>query len=278
MATQQRFPTGDYEANWTVFPASPITRWDKVDEDPPDDNTSYINATAANAQRFTFTAFAILAGSAINFVQVFYRHKKTASQACNIRSALRVGGTNYLTTDPGVNPTNNVWNNRTFNYTVNPKTGVAWTVDDVNGVGGNALQAFGLNSSDASPNPYCTECYAIVDYSPSQTISGAGNIASAEAFGGDKLNMNINPGSIASLEGFGSPKLNLNIQPSGILTSEGFGMAKLNLNVKPGAIASAEIFGTPIVSVGGGSSVKNLYRGGFPNRNRFNRSGGWQNV
>ncbi len=168
MATQDRYPTPDDSATgtWTVFPASPATRYDKVDETPANDDTDYIYCTAVGRALFGFSAFSIPSGATINFLRITYRHKKVASQACSIRSALRVGGTNYDTTDPGINPTNGTWNTRTYDYTINPKTGAAWTVADINGSGTNPLQVFGLYVSDASPNPYCTQCFATVDYTP----------------------------------------------------------------------------------------------------------------
>jgi hypothetical protein len=174
MSVAQQLPTGDGDrtATVTVYPASPTTAYDKVD-DPigsPDDNSTYIYLTAAGRCLFTFTAFSVPAGAAVSRVSVFYRHKKTASQSCNIRAALKVGGSYYDTTDAGVNPTNGTWNSTTYDYPVNPKTGVAWTADDVNGVGANGLQQFGLYSSDASPNPYVTAVYIEVAYTQSFSV------------------------------------------------------------------------------------------------------------
>jgi hypothetical protein len=174
MSVAQRLPTGDGDrtATVTVYPASPTTAYDKVD-DPigsPDDDTTSIYLTATGRCLFTYPAFSVPAGAAISRVSVFYRHKQTGNGGNNIASALKIGGSYYDTIDPGINTTKNVWNNRTYDYPTNPKTGVAWTADDVNGVGANGLQQFGLYSNDVSPNPYCTAVYIEVAYTQSYSV------------------------------------------------------------------------------------------------------------
>jgi hypothetical protein len=182
VATQTRFPTSDKTIfNWTPYPSSPTTRWDKVDEDPSDDDTSYIyNTVASQSCYFGFTPFSVPPGSTINYLRISYRHKKIAGGTCNIRSALQIGEIYPINSvDPGVNPTNGTWNTRTYDYTTNPHTGLPWTVDDINGLGGaggNGLTAFGLWSTDATPNPYCTQVYAVVDYTAAQIYDETGKL------------------------------------------------------------------------------------------------------
>lgn len=165
-ATQTRRPTSDFSGSgtWNIFPAAPATYYDKVNEAVADDDSSYIYCSAAGRRLSGFPVFSIPAGSTITQLSITYRHKKIAVAACNIRSALQVGGTIYQATDPGVNPTDGVWNTTTYDYANNPDTGVAWTSDDINGIGGNVLQAFGVRSNDATPNPYVTQVYAEVTY------------------------------------------------------------------------------------------------------------------
>jgi hypothetical protein len=76
----------------------------------------------------------------------------------NTRAALKVGGTLYGTTDGGADPTAS-WADRSYAFTANPATGVAWTVAEVNGI-----QAFGINSTDSNPNIQISQCYAVVNY------------------------------------------------------------------------------------------------------------------
>ena len=51
-----------------------------------------------------------------------------------------------------------------YTYTTNPRTGNAWTIDDINGVGSNPLQGFGVYSSDANPQIRLTQVYATVGW------------------------------------------------------------------------------------------------------------------
>lgn len=172
MTTQIRYPKGDDTSNWAIYPISSNTRWDKVDDpaSTPNDNKDYIYATSTNDQTFTFSPFTIPTNSIINKLTIYYRYKKRGnSTPCNIRSVLKVGNSYYNNIDNGVNPTTS-WKNISYSYTINPKTGQAWTVADINGISTNPLQAFGVYSSDAYPNPYCTQCYAIVDYTIDYTI------------------------------------------------------------------------------------------------------------
>lgn len=167
-ATQTQRPTGDNSStgSWSVYPASPY--YNKVNEPTADDDGSYIWATAVGRNLFNFPSFSIPAGATISQLSITYVYeRRQGGQTSNIRSALLVGGVNYDTVDPGVTPPPNPdpWPSRTYNYTENPATpGSAWTVDDINGVGTNELQAFGVYTSDVTRNPYVTQVYATVTY------------------------------------------------------------------------------------------------------------------
>lgn len=178
--SQTALPTsnGTLSGTWTVYPTSPTTRWDKVD-DPvgtPDDATSYIRATAVGLSLFGYPAFNVPTGSTINDLTIYYRHYRSGTSSSNIRSALRVGGTNYNTTDPGVTPTNGSWNTASYSWTQNPKTSAAWTAEQINGTAGtNQLQEWGVYAGTITTNPRVTQVYAIVNYEQpvSMTIDNA---------------------------------------------------------------------------------------------------------
>jgi hypothetical protein len=162
--SQTRLPTGDWGYSGT---------WDKttnmyayVDDDPWNDgDTTYLlhGTTTAGYALFTFSSFSVPAGSIVTSLQVTYSCRDNATGSNNLRAALRVGGTNYLTTDSGANP-NATYADRTYTYSTNPATGSAWTVDDMNGAGSNPLQAFGVRSSDCNPAIRITAVKAVVNY------------------------------------------------------------------------------------------------------------------
>lgn len=78
-------------------------------------------------------------------------------------------------------------------------------------------------------------------------VSGAGAIASAEAFGTAQLNFTLLASGIASAEAFGTLGASFQVPLTGIPSGEAFGTAKLNFTLAPSGIASGEAFGTPSV-------------------------------
>ena len=96
----------------------------------------------------------------------------------------------------------------------------------------------------------CAEMWAMILHVPSgagpQTISGAGAIASLEAFGtGIVAGAISGAGAIASLQAFGTPRMAVLIRPSGIGGAEAFGtIQQLSRTLPMSGIASLEAFGT----------------------------------
>jgi len=82
------------------------------------------------------------------------------------------------------------------------------------------------------------------------TISDVGAIASAEAFGTPKANLNLAPSAIASLEAIGAPQLNFLLALAGVASGEAFGTPKVSLGFTlfPDGITSLEAFGASIVA------------------------------
>ena len=82
-----------------------------------------------------------------------------------------------------------------------------------------------------------------------QTISSAGAIASAEAFGTHKVNFKLDPSGIATAEAFGTLKASFKLEPSAIASLEAFGTPSVGLRVlSPSSITSLETFGLSIVA------------------------------
>ncbi len=171
MATKTRNPTSDvsFTGTWTAAP-----RWSAVDDHPDGGNPIADGithgTTTAGEGLFGFTAFDVPPGSTNLSVQVIYYDFKNGTQACNIRARIRCNDTTGQDAPGGThNPGNGNANIalRTDDYgTTNPKSGIAWTVNDINGVGTNGLTAFGVVSTDANPSITISSIIVQVTYSP----------------------------------------------------------------------------------------------------------------
>ncbi len=144
-----RNPTSD-EAVSGTWDGSAGTRYTVVNDHPDaGGSTSLTHGTTAGNLTFGFSAFSIPSIATDISVDVIYYDQKTGNGAAATAGRLKVGGNYYNSTTH--NPTNGVWVLRTKSWATNPKTSVAWTVNDINGSGANALQAFGFFSDDANP-------------------------------------------------------------------------------------------------------------------------------
>lgn len=143
----------------------------------------------------------------------------------------------------------------------------------LNGYTGIAAANLKYTASSLNPTEYTiglsskwyTFTIAIKPSSELQTISDAGAISSAEAFGTAQLNLEIEPDSVSSSEEFGTTqnnfilkmssissiesvsiygKLKLILSLSGITSSEAIGTSKLNFIIYASSVSSGESFGT----------------------------------
>jgi hypothetical protein len=137
MATQTRNPTSDvsFTGTWT---GSAGSRYTLVDDHPDSgnpitDGLTHGTATAGEGL-FGFSAFTVPTGATNISVQVIYYDFKNAAQACNIQARIRCNdttGRDFGTThNPGNGNANIALRTDDFG-TTNPKSGSAWTVDDV---------------------------------------------------------------------------------------------------------------------------------------------------
>jgi hypothetical protein len=167
MALQTRAPTSDVEqtAGWT---GSNGTRWQALDDHPDTTGADYlVGGTTAGRVTLAGDAFDVPAGSTITGVTVRNIMQRTGSQSTNARHTLRVGTTNYFSA--GFNAANGVWTEYTNDWTTNPATSAAWTVDDVNGTGANPIAGFGVSMTDASPQVRWSSSQIEVEYTPPET-------------------------------------------------------------------------------------------------------------
>jgi hypothetical protein len=159
--SQTRYPSGDYSRYGT---------WDKttnmysyVDEvGAHDSDASYLlHGTSSGYAFFSFPAFTVNLPSlmGIRCLTVTLWARDNTSGVNKMRPAIRVGGSYYYGDYVEV-PTS--YGPISYTWTENPRTNLPWTQDQINGVGLNALQDFGVSSNDASPQIRLTQVYAQV--------------------------------------------------------------------------------------------------------------------
>ncbi len=124
-------------------------------------NTSdFLQTTNSNRKAlFNFSPFAIPAGSIISRVRLTYVAKLNTGSA-TIKAAIQVGGTMY--SQPTARALTSTYTAYSYEWTINPKTAVAWTVSDINGTGVNPLQGIGVVSGSGDES--VTQVYVTVEY------------------------------------------------------------------------------------------------------------------
>lgn len=136
-STQTRVPTSDLVAQWT--PSSGVDHYALVDEYPATNDADYNYSVTYNAaDSFGFTVFAIPANATIVNVKLHLRAKRNTENR-TLNFGLMIHDDHWWT---GVNITATSFTNYSVTWTVNPHSGLAWTVDDVNSVGINGILAF----------------------------------------------------------------------------------------------------------------------------------------
>ena len=171
MATDVRSPTSDAAVVGTWLYSSGTTGWNLVDEYPTPDDTDYIVAAGGAgtiSYTFGFTPFSVPTGSTSLSLTIYWRAADVILGLNNTLPVLTVNGTVYFGTSTNPSATPTTYNSMTVGsqWTTNPDTSAAWTVDDINGSGSNPLEAFGVGSSDVNPDVRNYQVYAEVTYTP----------------------------------------------------------------------------------------------------------------
>lgn len=159
---QRRQPTSDILAQW-----SPGVSNHAAVDDPyniPDDDSTYTSTNVqAEKDLFGFTALAVPADSIITNVKVLGRFKRIdAGGDTIIRELLKVNGVIYAGLQQQL--VLGAYFAKEHAWTLNPATGLAWTIADVNGSGSNPLEAFGYEALGLSKTVRCTQVYVEVNY------------------------------------------------------------------------------------------------------------------
>lgn len=188
-------PSGDgtATAGISVFPASPGTRFGKIADAPGtvgDYDGTYVSYDALDGPHvgslYSFTPVQIstplitppaTANITVTGVRLYYRARRVGTSTLpKLGASLNVGGTVYNLAAPAVVTPAAAYPTAAqppyFNITTNPKTGAAWTVQDVTSLAGeNALQEFGLYSTNVTNPIRVTQCYAVIAYNVTLTTT-----------------------------------------------------------------------------------------------------------
>jgi len=173
MATVTVRPTADgtYKQFPVIYPTTPSTHYDKVDEVTPNDATDYIGSNAGDGAAHDFydtfkkAATGIPSGSTINSVTVYTRgrviptpagSKVTWAEAIYTYGKLYDGATHNYTS----------WTTTSTTWTTNPYTGAPWTVDEVEAL---EIGVKGLDRYDTAGDESWAQVstvWAVIDYTP----------------------------------------------------------------------------------------------------------------
>ena len=160
-------PSGNGHYNsWTAYPSLSSKTSDVVGDDG---DTTYINtSTNGAAQTFVITNANLPAGSVVNSVS-FYAVARAGSSTtppANIKLRLENNTTSGYQWDDGGHDLTAGYVTYQYNngpMTINPATGAAWTLNDVNNWGTLRFGVVRNNSSASSPR--VTQIYIVVNYS-----------------------------------------------------------------------------------------------------------------
>ena len=141
-----------------------------VDETPPNEDTDYVEVlfsiVGERRDLYNLPASSIPAGSTINKITVYYRHRGTLYTDFRCAALIKTNGTEYAS-----GYTENGTNYQTFSqiWSKNPFTGEDWTIDEINalqiGVAGTRGAWYDEDTGFTFyDNTRCTQVYVEIDY------------------------------------------------------------------------------------------------------------------
>jgi hypothetical protein len=174
MASQTRVPTGNYDVAFDTEGSG--YNYENVDEYPSTNDADYNWSYASNVfDMFTFNAFTVPAGSTITNVKIYLRGKIMPSGGTDIGATVNIydPGAGYYYCDLFGTWTSS-FAEQVMTWTTNPRSGLAWTIDQVNGVGDYRLCNFGYRTTTPDPETcvdYASRVYIEVNYTEGKKSS-----------------------------------------------------------------------------------------------------------
>ena len=122
-------PTGDDTSEWT--PSTGNDHYAVVDENPPDDSSTYISSSSGSGDLDLFTHASILSDTSnINGVKVAMDVALASAGSENTKQAVESGNTVYYGSNHTIDSTS--WGYRNYYWETDPDTGNLWTVNGFN--------------------------------------------------------------------------------------------------------------------------------------------------
>lgn len=162
MATQTRRPTGDGDnsGSFGTYPTAAY-KYLNIDEAVADDNDFFYDIDASAVYHcFTMPNFSCPDGAVFEHLAVVAR--VSGYPGIQIQLMAKVNGTLYY---GGAEYISGPTEYKIKYFTTNPDTSSAWTVADMNGVGSNPLQQFGIYIGPSNWTVNVFQMYVVATYS-----------------------------------------------------------------------------------------------------------------
>jgi hypothetical protein len=170
MATETLRPSSDGDVKrLQIYPSTPTTHYDKVDDVTSDGDTTYVQSTGGVDYQpydlYHYPASAIPAGSTINSVTAYFLARSlNASYPGTLGWVWKTHATEYKQFDAYEPPTS--YTTYSKKYTTNPYTGLPWTLDEINALQVGPELDDGVSGTGAFYRCRCTMVYLVIDYTP----------------------------------------------------------------------------------------------------------------
>lgn len=149
---------GQYAAWATAYPTG-TPHWDCCNENPPDDDNSYVQTGSAAWRREAYNLQDPSGSGTISWIRVYTRAMLVSSGSGNFRTLIRTYGTNYESSNI---PLSTSYQTVYTQYATNPYTGLAWTWTEI-----TALQAGASAQRVGSVNIRMTSVWLEINYTAS---------------------------------------------------------------------------------------------------------------
>jgi hypothetical protein len=146
---------GQYAELGTVYPGG-TAHWDACDEDPPDDDASYVQTSTSSWRSEAYSIQDSSASGNINWIHVYVRARKTSTADISIRTLIRTNSTDYESSDISLTTS---YQNSYTQYNTNPFTGQPWTWSEI-----DSLQAGASAKSLGSTHVRMTAVWVVVNH------------------------------------------------------------------------------------------------------------------